>query len=268
LYALRWLWASLALPINEINDLGAQEESFNPSQYKQTEKTRRSSSIHMSMTAMELDPYKLDGAISEAVMNENALRLKLYAQHFLTSLTEGVEDMPKTLRALLATIKEEVAKKFPDYQVGAVANFLFLKLVCPAMLTPHIYGITPDPPNENAQRYLILLSKSLHNLSTGTKPSIKEPWMEKMDDFVTSNQRPLTNLVEMIVDKDEISAMISVREIQVSNKVKMESLSYLHSVLYERKSEILQKLSFTNSSNLESQLRAIIEEIGEPNKKE
>jgi len=75
---------------------------------------------------------------------------------------------------------------------------VFNKLICPALTSPHIYGLLEEPPNDVAARYLILLSKILQNLANGTLPGNKEQYMETMNNFITTNTPKLREFFDEI----------------------------------------------------------------------
>jgi GTPase-activator protein for Ras-like GTPase len=50
-----------------------------------------------------------------------------------------------------------------------VGGFLFLRFICPAVVTPHRYGLTKSAPSPKAGRTLVLISKLLQNLANGVE---------------------------------------------------------------------------------------------------
>jgi hypothetical protein len=48
-----------------------------------------------------------------------------------------------------------------------VGGFFFLRLMCPSITNPHVYGLLENPPDETVQRYLVLLSKILQSIANG-----------------------------------------------------------------------------------------------------
>jgi hypothetical protein len=102
------------------------------------------------------------------------------------------------LRQLYTHVKNEVAKRFPDGVYKSVAGFLFLRFICPSILAPHVYGLLNEPPNQECQRYLILLSKTLQNLALGTLPGKKEDYMQKFNEFITTNQENLREFIDSV----------------------------------------------------------------------
>lgn len=47
----------------------------------------------------------------------------------------------RNFRFLFAHAKQEVAKKFPEVGTISVGGFIFLRYLCPALVTPEIYGL-------------------------------------------------------------------------------------------------------------------------------
>jgi hypothetical protein len=50
----------------------------------------------------------------------------------------------------------------------AVGNFLFLRLFCPALVDSFEYGLTDAPPDSGSLRLLVLISKVLQGIVTGS----------------------------------------------------------------------------------------------------
>jgi Ras GTPase-activating protein 1 len=98
-------------------------------------------------------------------------------------------------------LQEEVGAKFPSSKTQAVAGFLFLRFLCPAMLNPKGYGIMEgtknshiptshatqrhtadcfpyaETPNRPEFRALILVSKIVQQLANGARTG-KQDFMQ------------------------------------------------------------------------------------------
>ena len=60
----------------------------------------------------------------------------------------------------MATIREEVEKKWPSKGPHAVGCLLFLRLVCPVIIAPEQFGLAPASKiTAAARRALVLVSK-------------------------------------------------------------------------------------------------------------
>ena len=71
-------------------------------------------------------------------------------------------------RELFSIIATEAPKKFDRNAANkGVGGFFFLRYICPAITSPHVYGLLAEPLNQSSQRYAVLLSKVLQNISNG-----------------------------------------------------------------------------------------------------
>jgi hypothetical protein len=46
------------------------------------------------------------------------------------------------IKLLCHFLKQEVEQRFPQLLNGALASFVFLRFICPAIIRPHHFGIT------------------------------------------------------------------------------------------------------------------------------
>uniref|UniRef100_A0A915K5S7 Ras-GAP domain-containing protein n=1 Tax=Romanomermis culicivorax TaxID=13658 RepID=A0A915K5S7_ROMCU len=80
------------------------------------------------------------------------------------SLKESVTYFPKSAQHILNRLKIRVVEKWPDdlqVSVRAVSSFLFLRLICLALLNPKQYELINEPSHDYAQRNLLLITRVL-----------------------------------------------------------------------------------------------------------
>ncbi|KAF9903339.1 hypothetical protein BX616_001663, partial [Lobosporangium transversale] len=65
-----------------------------------------------------------------------------------------------------------------------VSGFVFLRLICAAILTPKLFYIVREHPEARAHRTLTLIAKSLQGLANLVMFGIKEAWMVPMNEFI------------------------------------------------------------------------------------
>ncbi|KAL0942407.1 GTPase activating protein (bud2 cla2) [Colletotrichum truncatum] len=109
---------------------------------------------------------------------------------------------PPELRSILKYIRAVAEDRYGDWlrtvTYTSVSGFLFLRFICPAILSPKLFGLLRDHPRPRAQRTLTLVAKALQalgNLSTFGK---KEEWMEPMNKFLGSNRQSVKDYIDTI----------------------------------------------------------------------
>jgi hypothetical protein len=73
------------------------------------------------------------------------------------------------------------------------------RFLCPAITSPHWYGLLKDTPVDSTQRKLILVSKILQKLASGTKFGKKELFMMKVNEFIDGNIQKLQAFYDDLV---------------------------------------------------------------------
>uniref|UniRef100_A0A4W4H8Y7 Ras GTPase-activating protein 1 n=1 Tax=Electrophorus electricus TaxID=8005 RepID=A0A4W4H8Y7_ELEEL len=154
--------------------------------------------IMESKQSCELNPSKLE-------KNED---VNLNLTHLLTILSELVEKifmaaeiLPPTLRFIYGCLQKSVQQKWPTnttMRTRVVSGFVFLRLICPAILNPRMFNIIADPPSPTAGRTLTLVAKSVQNLANLVEFGAKEPYMEGVNPFIKNNKQ------RMIMFLDEL----------------------------------------------------------------
>jgi len=142
-------------------------------------------------TEFEVDPALLSAGSDEET---NSYMLSQRARQLLVCILNSKSHMPTDLRYLIASLAHEAGQRFPGSERIAIGGTLFLRFLCPALIAPHCYALlmTPDRkkpivPSDQLQRQLVLLGKVLQNLANGVLFGKKEPFMARMNQFITKN---------------------------------------------------------------------------------
>jgi len=151
----------------------------------------------------ELNPNMIESP-TEACSNAEFLL------QVLDDITESIfmssEACPRTLRFICASLQKDVQNRWPAdrlVKTRVVSGFIFLRLLCPAIVNPRQFGLLSDPVPPAAQRSLVMIAKCLQNLANLIEFGGKEPYMEVVNPFILKNKE------RMIVFLDHLS---SVRE--------------------------------------------------------
>ncbi|XP_051952716.1 ras GTPase-activating protein 1 isoform X2 [Xyrauchen texanus] len=154
--------------------------------------------IMESKQSCELNPSKLE-------KNEDVNLNQAHLLNILSELVEKIfmaaEILPPTLRYIYGCLQKSVQQKWPintTMRTRVVSGFVFLRLICPAILNPRMFNIIADPPSSTAGRTLTLVAKSVQNLANLVEFGAKEPYMEGVNPFIKNNKQ------RMIMFLDEL----------------------------------------------------------------
>eukprot|EP01102_Stenamoeba_stenopodia_P020515 TRINITY_DN8023_c0_g1_i3.p1 TRINITY_DN8023_c0_g1~~TRINITY_DN8023_c0_g1_i3.p1 ORF type:complete len:968 (+),score=239.81 TRINITY_DN8023_c0_g1_i3:2187-5090(+) len=108
------------------------------------------------------------------------------------------------MRLILKYARDELAKAKPEMGRFVVGSFLFLRFICPALVSPGKYGLLSEKDKEKelapeAIRALLLVAKLLQNLANNVEfDGSKEEYMTKMNDFITKNMDAVNKFFETL----------------------------------------------------------------------
>lgn len=156
-----------------------------------------------SRQSCELNPSKLESP-SEACANAEHLLYVL--DDIVESVFASVDYCPRTLRYICNCLQKSVSAKWPNdilVRTRVVSGFIFLRLLCPAILNPRQFNLITDTPSEIASRSLILVAKCLQNLANLVEFGAKEPWMEVVNPFILKNKNRMIRFLDDIANVPE-----------------------------------------------------------------
>uniref|UniRef100_A0A9J7XBC9 Ras GTPase-activating protein 1 n=1 Tax=Cyprinus carpio carpio TaxID=630221 RepID=A0A9J7XBC9_CYPCA len=148
--------------------------------------------IMESKQSCELNPSKLE-------KNED---VNLNLAHLLNILSELVEKIFMAAEILppyiCSCLQRNILQSVKMCLSLSSSGFVFLRLICPAILNPRMFNIIADPPSSTAGRTLTLVAKSVQNLANLVEFGAKEPYMEGVNPFIKNNKE------RMIMFLDEL----------------------------------------------------------------
>ncbi|KAL6087829.1 hypothetical protein STEG23_009565, partial [Scotinomys teguina] len=154
--------------------------------------------IMESKQSCELSPSKLE---KNEDVNTNLAHLLNILSELVEKIFMASEILPPTLRYIYGCLQKSVQRKWPTnntMRTRVVSGFVFLRLICPAILSPRMFNIISDSPSPIAARTLTLVAKSVQNLANLVEFGAKEPYMEGVNPFIKSNKH------RMIMFLDEL----------------------------------------------------------------
>ncbi|XP_041369267.1 ras GTPase-activating protein 1-like [Gigantopelta aegis] len=163
--------------------------------------------IMESKQSCEVNPALLDNAADARPNQEYFLSL-------LNGVTEtifkSIDYCPVVLRYVCSCLQKKVVSKWPDdetVKTRVVSGFIFLRLICPAILSPKLFNLVLENPSETAARTLKLVVKSLQNLANLVESGTKEAYMEVVKPFIKRNREKLVMFLDALSNVPENSTV-------------------------------------------------------------
>ena len=113
-----------------------------------------------------------------------------------------VNKIPSELRQLLKYIRAVAEDRYGDFlrsvTCTAVSGFLFLRFICPAILSPKLFGLLRDHPQTRAQRTFTLVAKALQKMANLSTFGKREEYMEPMNRFLTTQRQKFKDYIDQV----------------------------------------------------------------------
>ncbi|KAI9469011.1 MAG: hypothetical protein EXX96DRAFT_612687 [Benjaminiella poitrasii] len=165
---------------------------------------------------IEVESSRLPSRITESMMKSNCTELFSHVRSIWGGIQRAKIKCPIKLRRIFGHLQSAVVKKFHlgkesldrHHQVAkytCVSGFIFLRWICPAIISPKQFGLVQDHPDMKTCRTLTLIAKCLMTLASysSVEQNAKEPWMICLNDFVQDNTQHLMNFINFVSMDDE-----------------------------------------------------------------
>lgn len=216
--------------------------------------------------ALELDETKLPAGQS---LEQNQKNMERVCKAFLDDVVASIPVCPAPFREICNFLKTSVAEKFPGSEHTAVAGFMFLRFLCPAIVAPDGYGVIDSTiTDKDHRRAFVLITKVLQNLANRVSFT-KEPFMNCMNEFIDSNLQWMCAILDNYADLQNCAPPTS---INFTDEEKDEDLGRLHwffSMSQDKTLKLLQGKPSQKGPSVHDRLISVLAQLGpppEPNK--
>ncbi|KAI9163027.1 Inhibitory regulator protein BUD2/CLA2 [Paramyrothecium foliicola] len=149
----------------------------------------------------EVDPSKLPQA-TNAEMDQRWNQLVTLTTEIWQCIAESATRLPPELRHILKFIRAVAEDRYGDFlrsvAYTSVSGFLFLRFICPAILSPKLWGLLRDHPRPRAQRTLTLVAKALQKMANLSNFGKREEWMEPMNRFLNVQRQVFKDYIDKV----------------------------------------------------------------------
>ena len=202
---------------------------------------------------LEIDPIKVSSAEILSLNRQNLLNV---VRQIWNRIVKSHAYFPVQLQRCFYKIRgylKEVGN--PDLGDKLISSCIFLRFLCPAILTPSLFNLSDEFPSEKANRNLTLVAKTLMTLANFQRYESKENSMEFLNPFLAEETETMKTFLRQISSPLSEDCWIPSLSFPVEKSDLGRYLSSLHTILFEN----VSKLPLDNANAVK--LRKLLDDI-------
>ncbi|XP_055350428.1 LOW QUALITY PROTEIN: disabled homolog 2-interacting protein-like [Paramacrobiotus metropolitanus] len=212
----------------------------------------------------EVDALKLT---TDADLRKQQETLMMMVEMTWAKIMNSTRYFPAELREVFQTLRERLtAAGRSELADTLISGCIFLRFLCPAVLSPNLFGLVQEYPNQKIARNLTLIAKTVQTLANFAKFNGKESYMEFMNAFVEREMPSMHTFLKLISTPMpmNLASSASESEAQVDIGRELSTLATLlrdslqqgnllqHRNILKSLPEILDNLTFELSNSFRS----------------
>jgi len=192
--------------------------------------------------SMEVSPNSAFG--NKINIKANHDKILEISQTFLDQVLSSASRVPIVFRELLYHTKERVDRVFPNMTHAVIGGFVFLRFLCPAIVSPQKYGLVQKPLDNNSLRVCVLLTKLLQSVSNGVEfDGSKEDYMQRLNPFIKKNRLYVNVFFDNLTQIDFNNLEALKANSQINKALTKEELATTETFIYNHILEQAPKMA-------------------------